>query len=278
MGAGTNPLAVTRKILTLALVFSVAIYLGASYFESLGAAEPEAVPSAGSGSAQAVPRFRPVGQASLALVGVALGNGIATSGKLVSGAPVALAGDALDASDALAAKNIAPAGFIGQNMAAIKEYANVLSVNVRGLLASSPDRAAVLESYIDQVKYRHSASSNAMAELSAQVVGATQSLNTLQAGMDALKKQISGAYARFDAPATQGYLRDYLDRQETYVYTRSYLVFAQKFAVSYQRLNAYAKTLLDTLSANREALVKNATVVIPDSGASLLKSLDLVTD
>ena len=280
MGAGSHALATVRKTLTLTLLFTVVIYLLAAYADSLtqgGSPVAAAATGAQSPSAQANGRlFRAVGQANLAYVGVALGNGIATSGKVRATVPVDLADDALSASDLLGRKNLADQDFIGQNMKAIQEYANVLSVNVKGLLASSPDRAAVLDSYLDQLKYRYTATVEAQSALAVRSAGAQQELAVLQKDMDTLKAQIAAAYDRYDAEGTQARLQDYLQKQESYVYTRSYLVFTQKFGRSYERLNAFNKTLLDTLINNREALVKNATVVIPDSGAGLLKSLDLV--
>lgn len=280
MGAGSHALSTARKIVTLTLLFTVVVYLLAVYADSLVSGRVVTAGTSTGVSLAAVSAnersFRVVGRANLAYIGVAMGNGIATSGKARLTIPVNLAQDALEMSDILGRKNLAGQDFIGQNMKAIQEYANVLSVNVKALLASSPDRAAVLDSYLDQLKYRYTATSETLSSLSAQVVGTQQSLLVLQKDMDLLKAQIAAAFDRFDATETQSRLQDYLQKQENFIYARSYLVFIQKFVLSYTRLNEFNKTLLDTLINNREALIKNATVVIPDSGAGLLQSLDLL--
>lgn len=53
-------------------------------------------------------------------------------------------------------------------------------------------------------------------------------------------------------------------------------MFLGKFIATYQTMNTYNKTLLDTLINNREALIKNVTVVLPDSGSNLMKPLNLI--
>ena len=61
-------------------------------------------------------------------------------------------------------------------------------------------------------------------------------------------------------------------------YARAYIVFINKFLNWYTVLNNYNKLLLDTLINNKEILVKNSQVVIPDSWSWLLKDLNLIYD
>lgn len=84
------------------------------------------------------------------------------------------------------------------------------------------------------------------------------------------------AYKNLDYDKTEELLTSYLSEKQKNTYARTYLVFLGKFISTYQTMNTYNKTLLDTLINNKEALIKNVTVVLPDSGTNLMKQLNLV--
>ncbi|MDD2745816.1 MAG: hypothetical protein PHU93_04730, partial [Candidatus Gracilibacteria bacterium] len=52
--------------------------------------------------------------------------------------------------------------------------------------------------------------------------------------------------------------------------------FLDKFTAMYTALNSYNRKLLDTLTSNKEALIKNVTVVLPDSGNEFMNKLNLL--
>jgi hypothetical protein len=60
-------------------------------------------------------------------------------------------------------------------------------------------------------------------------------------------------------------INKYLELKKEYYYARTYVVYINHFLNEYNYLNEYNKILLDTLINNREALIKDAFVVIPDS-------------
>jgi replicative DNA helicase len=68
-----------------------------------------------------------------------------------------------------------------------------------------------------------------------------------------------------DTTATLTNIDDYLKAIEESNYSRTYIVFVNKFINSYNTLNNYNKILLDTLINNKEILIKNTQVVLPDS-------------
>jgi hypothetical protein len=91
-----------------------------------------------------------------------------------------------------------------------------------------------------------------------------------------LKTDLSTAYKTLDYEKTQSTLDAYLAEKDKNTYAKTYLVFIEKFITSYDILNQYNKILLDTLINNHEALIKNVTIVIPDSGTNLMKKFNLV--
>lgn len=54
-------------------------------------------------------------------------------------------------------------------MVAASEYLNVLKTDVNKLLDSANDREAMLESFLDQLKYRYTSTNTYLSTLSAQV-------------------------------------------------------------------------------------------------------------
>lgn len=57
---------------------------------------------------------------------------------------------------------------------------------------------------------------------------------------------------------------------------RVYLIYLEQYKKSYIALQSKNLKLIDVLINNREALIKKSTVVIPDSGTELIKTLKLI--
>jgi hypothetical protein len=91
-----------------------------------------------------------------------------------------------------------------------------------------------------------------------------------------IKTQLTLAYKNLDYDKTETLLNDFLEAQRVNTYSRTYRTFIGKFVQSYTALNAYNKIFLDTIINNKEALIKDVTIVLPDSGNALLQKLDLV--
>jgi len=87
---------------------------------------------------------------------------------------------------------------------------------------------------------------------------------------------MTAAYKNLDYDKTEELINQYLAEKQKNTYARTYLVFIGKFISTYQILNNYNKVFLDTLINNKQALIKNVTVVLPDSGTNLMKQLNLV--
>jgi hypothetical protein len=94
--------------------------------------------------------------------------------------------------------------------------------------------------------------------------------------MDTVKTQLSLAYKNLDYDKTESLIDAFLEARKKNNYARTYRIFIGKFIQSYTALNSYNKLFLDTIINNKEALIKDVTVVLPDSGNALLKKLDLV--
>lgn len=101
-------------------------------------------------------------------------------------------------------------------------------------------------------------------------------MNTTNNNIEELKKKIDIDFSSNNSAGTLENINKYLELKKEFYYSRTYIVYINHFINEYNILNNYNKILLDTLINNKEALIKDAFVVIPDSGAELLKSFNLL--
>ena len=161
-------------------------------------------------------------------------------------------------------------------MVALSEYMNVVKTNVNGLLNQSADRESTIESFLDQLKLRYKNGLETISVLNSQGSALQATDQATATKMDTIKQQLTIAYKNLDYDRTEELINDYLDARAKNTYAKTYAVFISKFIQSYTTLNAYNKILMDTVINNKEALIKGVTVVLPDSGNSLLQRLNLV--
>jgi hypothetical protein len=84
------------------------------------------------------------------------------------------------------------------------------------------------------------------------------------------------SYDEYDYSSVDGAIDEYVITKNKDTRARVYLVYLEKYKKSYIELQAKNMKLIDILTNNREALIKRTTVVIPNSGSDLIKSLKLI--
>jgi hypothetical protein len=189
---------------------------------------------------------------------------------------VTLTTEVLPISYILANKSTSRNLIITSNMIWLNEYLNTLKTNVNWLLDQSADREAMLESYLDQLRSRYKSTSEQLTVLKEQARQLQEVASLSDQKMDRLKWDLTSAYKNLDYDKTQSTLDEYLSEKDKNTYAKTYLVFLWKFVDSYTILNDYNKVLLDTLINNKEPLIKNVTVVMPDSWTNLMKKFNLI--
>ncbi|EKE28057.1 MAG: hypothetical protein ACD_3C00106G0016 [uncultured bacterium (gcode 4)] len=207
---------------------------------------------------------------------VAVSLNIWTKLKEASATPVTLTTEVLPISFILANKNLSRDKIITSNMVGLNEYLNVLKTNVNSLLDQSRDREAMLESYLDQLRSRFTGTTNQITILREQARQLQETASLSDQKIERLKWDLTTAYRTLDYDKTQSTLDEYLLERDKNTYSKTYLVFLWKFIDSYVILNEYNKVLLDTLINNKEALIKNVTIVMPDSWTNLMKRFNLI--
>ncbi len=257
-----------RRVLLLGVLLSFFVNLAYTAYRS----SPSHVANASSNDLT----FKRKGVPYLGDTGVALSLNIGLKTKEKTETPVRLYEEVMPIAAALADRSAGQKRVIAANMVAAAEYLNILKTDVNGLLDQSSDRAAMLESFTDQLKYRYKATQEHLSSLSAQRSELAAAAADATAKTEAAKAGLTDAYKRLDYDKTEELLAAYLDAKDRETTAKTYLVFVDKFVATFTALNSYNRVFLDTVINNREALVKDATVVLPDSGTELLKKLELI--
>ncbi len=209
---------------------------------------------------------------------VAISTNIWTRLKQTKDIPVTVTNDVVDVWYIIANQSEAKDKIIATNMVAISEYLNILKTDIKALLSSSNDRSFALNSYISQLEYRYKAWIENSKNLMSQKTELVKSYNESEKELNILRTQIWKDFSSFNSKNTKSNIDQYLKLKQNSTNAKTYIVFINKFISYYATLNNYNKKLLDTLINNKEILVKNTQVVLPDSWTDLLKDLNLIYD
>lgn len=256
------------KIVGLSLAFSVLIYFASSFFFWENNTWVENNKN----------NFKNINNEIIGSTWVALTTSVWTRHTQIISTPATLYQDVMTIKYILANKQTAKDKIISTNMKAINEYLNLLQTDTNSLLASSTDRANTLEFFIDQLKYRHNNAIDNVRTLQDQINLLQSNITSSEDEIERIKNQMESDFDNFDSSATLENIDAYLKQREIYNYSYTYIVFINKFITQYTYLNRKTKLLVDSLENNREALIKNVTVTIPDSGSWLLDDLKILTE
>lgn len=209
-------------------------------------------------------------------VWVAISTNIWTRYKQINETPVAIYKDVVDIWYILWNTQIAKDKIISINMIMLNEYFNILKTDIRSFLWSSNDREFALNSFIAQLEYRYKVWIQNSQTLTQQRAELLNSYNSSNNDIQNLKNKISSDFWSFNNDQTIKNIDGYLKIRQENLNARTYIVFINKFLNYYAILNDYNKKVLDTLINNKEIIIKNSQVVIPDTGWELLKQLKLI--
>lgn len=165
---------------------------------------------------------------------------------------------------------------IASNMQITEEYQNVLKTDIKWLLANSKNKAEILDAIIEQLEFRYEKSVKQITSLNEQKNIFNNEMLKAEANIETLKIKINTDFKNKDSVASKENIDNYLIEKNTYYHARTYIIYINKFLIDYSYLNDYNKKLLDTLINNKDALVKEAYVVIPDTWTTLLRDFDLL--
>ena len=167
---------------------------------------------------------------------------------------------------------------ISQNMLIINEYLNLSRTNIKDLLKWSQDRRSTLESFISQLEMRYKSSALSIWSLEKQKILLVERIWIIDWQIEQIKTKMEDDFAAWNAEATLRDVDDYFALRSEYTEAFTDVVFINQFLKQHQFLNEYNTWILDTLINNKEAIINESFVVIPDSGDQYLRPLELLFD
>lgn len=209
-------------------------------------------------------------------VWVAISTNIWTRHKQTKETPINLYKDVVEIWYILWNNNVAKDKLITANMIFLNEYFNILKTDIRSLLSSSNDREFTLNSFIAQLEYRYKVWIENLRILNSQKVELVKAFENSNLEINKLKDKIWNDFWNFNNNETIKNIDSYLEIKKENTNALTYIIFINKFIDYYTILNNYNKKVLDTLINNKEILIKNTQVVIPDTGWELLKQLKIL--
>lgn len=165
---------------------------------------------------------------------------------------------------------------IWKNMVITEEYKNVLKTDVKQLIDSSYDKPRTLNAFIEQLEFRYTLWVENIKNLNQQKTTFESEITSINSNIESLKQKISKDFSNKNEEETLKNIDNYLELKKNYYYARTYIIYINHFLAEYNTLSNYNKILLDTLINNKDAIIKDAFVVIPDSGSDLLKEFNLI--
>lgn len=167
---------------------------------------------------------------------------------------------------------------LSENMLYIREYLNLSRTDVKAMLDSSPDRRKTLESFISQLEIRYKNAALSIQNLESDKKLYLQSIQNTEKQIEEVKTSMESHFSESLSDATLWDVESYFVLRNTYTEAFTDIVFINQFLKQYDFLNQYNKKILDTLINNKEAIVNQTYVVIPDSGDEYLRPYDLLFD
>lgn len=175
-------------------------------------------------------------------------------------------------------RRVQRADMISQNMLIVQEYLNLSKTDIKSLLNTSSNRRSTLEGFISQLEFRYKNSAISQQSLQKQKDLLLKEIEKNQADIENTKTSMEKNFvANLSSPTLDDIERYFLLRAD---YTEAFtdIVFINQFLKQHAFLNEYNKVVLDTLINNKEAIINQTYVVIPDSGDEYLRPLELIFD
>jgi hypothetical protein len=165
---------------------------------------------------------------------------------------------------------------IGANMLAVSNYMNLISTDIPTLLDNSIDRSTTINEHISLLKSYYNRTLERLTVIGEQIADLQGIISQSTASTNWAKVIMQMSYEDYDYSWVDGAIDTYIGAKNRDTRARVYLIYLEKYKKSYAALQAKNLKLIDVLINNREALIKRTTVVIPNSGSELIKSLKLI--
>jgi hypothetical protein len=257
-----------KNTLILTLFFTLVLHLSWGYIWPMFSAKT----NAGANDLN----FQQVNITYMGNIATALSLSVGQKESQIKTTWVNLASNTISIAEVLSSPTVGQQKLIGSNMLAVSSYTNVLSTDIPTLLDNAVDRANAINEHISLLKSYYNRTLERLTVINEQIADLGWIINQTTASSDGAKLAMQKSYDEYDYSSVDGAIDEYVITKNKDTRARVYLVYLEKYKKSYIELQAKNMKLIDILTNNREALIKRTTVVIPNSGSDLIKSLKLI--
>ncbi len=167
---------------------------------------------------------------------------------------------------------------INKNLEAIKDYSNLMKINIKWYLDSWDNREESYNSLLNQLKIRYKTWYVNAKNLTLQRDSLVNSLKLLTKSIENTKQGIWTNMKNYNVRELWSNIDQYIELKNRYNVIRTYAVFSDKFLSYYKVLNSFNMNLINSLRLNKSAIIWNTYIVIPSSWDNLLRELNLIYD
>lgn len=157
----------------------------------------------------------------------------------------------------------APNELIWKNMLTINEYLNVVKIDIKQMINNSYDKDAILKAYVEQLEYRYTIWVKNQQKLVKQNNILINIMNNSESKIEILKEKISADFKKSDSSSSLENIESYVKLKKEFYLARIYSEYINQFLQQYSYYNGYARNKAKELILNKDAIIKDAYVVIP---------------
>lgn len=125
---------------------------------------------------------------------------------------------------------------------------------------------------------RYKSSALSISSLEKQKNLLLENIRSIESRIEQVKTNMEQDFSQSKVDETLEDVDDYFALRAEYTEAFTDIVFINQFLKQHTFLNEYNTWILDTLINNKEAIINQSYVVIPDSGDEYLRPLELIFD
>ena len=222
--------------------------------------------------------FKKLDNSDIWKISVAITSNIWIKYNKKNNIPVTIYKNIFSINEILSNKKYSNKELIWINMINIEEYKNILKTDIIQLLNSSNERYRILNAFIEQLEFRYNIWIKAEKLLNQQKQVFIKKIDSINYQINTLKQKIEKDFNENNAQESLLNIEKYLELKKEFYYARTYIIYINHFLKDYVYLNIYNTKIITILNSNKEALIKNVHITIPNSWAWLLKKFNLIYD
>lgn len=150
-------------------------------------------------------------------------------------------------------------------MLALQSYVNVLKIDIKTMLEESNDRATTLDEHVEILKSYYTKTNERIAMLREQSTELQRVISESTTLTEEAKANMETKYKAFEYDGVDSVIDNYVQAKNDENRARVYLTYVERFQRGYTILQAQNRKILDTLINNRDAIIKQVVVILPDS-------------